>query len=104
MTGWAIARSQNPHHRFWCPPGQPEVPGAAAGRRCRAARTRDSRTPTCSRPGSPGCAPQKCFLDNGEAWSANEVTINWNAPLSWVAAYLDEREAPKPAPKAKKAK
>ena len=38
-----------------------------------------------------GCAPQKCFLDNGEAWSANEVTINWNAPLFWVAAYLDEK-------------
>ena len=44
-----------------------------------------------------GCAPQKCFLDNGEAWSANEVTINWNAPLFWVAAYLDEKEAQKTA-------
>jgi endoglucanase len=40
--------------------------------------------------GLAGCAPQKCFIDNGEAWSANEVTINWNAPLAWVAAYLDE--------------
>jgi hypothetical protein len=26
------------------------------------------------------------------------VTINWNAPLFWVAAYLDEKEAPKAAP------
>ena len=40
--------------------------------------------------GLDGCAPEKCFIDNGEAWSANEVTINWNAPLAWVAAYLDE--------------
>jgi endoglucanase len=37
-----------------------------------------------------GCAPQKCWIDNIEAWAANEVTINWNAPLAWVAAYLDE--------------
>jgi len=40
-----------------------------------------------------GCAPQKCFIDNGEAWSANEVTINWNALLARVAAYLDEAGA-----------
>jgi endoglucanase len=51
-----------------------------------------------------GCAPQKCFLDNGEAWSANEVTINWNAPLFWVAAYLDEKEGPKTPAKGGKKK
>ena len=41
--------------------------------------------------GLAGCAPQKCFVDNIEAWSANEIAINWNAPLAWVAAYLDEQ-------------
>ena len=41
--------------------------------------------------GLPGCAPQKCFVDNIEAWSANEMAINWNAPLAWVAAFLDEK-------------
>ena len=44
------------------------------------------------------CPAQKCFIDNGEAWSVNEVTINWNAPLAWVAAWLDEKTEPKPAP------
>ena len=43
--------------------------------------------------GLPGCAPQKCFVDNIEAWSANEMAINWNAPLAWVAAFLDEKAA-----------
>ena len=43
--------------------------------------------------GLKGCAPQKCFIDNIEAWSANEITINWNAPLAWVTAYLDEKGA-----------
>jgi endoglucanase len=32
-----------------------------------------------------------CFVDNIEAWSVNEIAINWNAPLAWVAAFLDER-------------
>ena len=41
--------------------------------------------------GLKGCAPEKCFIDNIEAWSANEITINWNAPLVWVASFLDER-------------
>ena len=41
--------------------------------------------------GLKGCAPQKCFVDNIEAWSANEITINWNSPLAWVAAFLYEK-------------
>ncbi len=31
------------------------------------------------------------IVDNIEAWSANEITINWNAPLAWVSAFLDEQ-------------
>ena len=30
------------------------------------------------------------FIDHIEAWSVNEITINWNAPLAWIAAFLDE--------------
>ena len=33
-------------------------------------------------------APQKCYLDNIEAWSVNECTINWNAPLAWMVSFL----------------
>jgi endoglucanase len=36
-------------------------------------------------------APQTCYLDNIEAWSVNECTINWNSPLAWVTGYLTER-------------
>ena len=37
---------------------------------------------------------------NIEAWSANEITINWNAPFAWVTAFLDEK-GPRAAYKAK---
>jgi endoglucanase len=30
--------------------------------------------------------PAKCFLDDQEAYSANEVAINWNAPLVFLMA------------------
>ncbi|MER7004310.1 glycoside hydrolase family 9 protein [Dactylosporangium sp. NPDC000555] len=47
-----------------------------------------------------GCAPQSCYVDDIQAWSTNEIAINWNATLSWVASFLaDQREAgPVPAP------
>jgi endoglucanase len=36
------------------------------------------------------CAPQACWSDDLRAFSLNEVAINWNAPLVWVAAWLAE--------------
>jgi hypothetical protein len=30
-------------------------------------------------------------VDAVDAWSVNEVAINWNAPLAWLAAWLDEK-------------
>ena len=32
-----------------------------------------------------------CYMDNIEAWSVNECTINWNTPLAWVSAYLADK-------------
>ena len=41
-------------------------------------------------------APQLCYLDHIEAWSANECTINWNSPLAWVVSFMeDEYDAPR---------
>jgi len=94
VTGWGDRPLENPYHRFWChqanPKYPPPPPGILSG-----GPNSGFEDPYMASAGLNGCAPQKCFLDNGEAWSANEVTINWNAPLFWVAAYLDEKEAPK---------
>lgn len=35
-----------------------------------------------------GCAPQTCYLDDIASWSTNELTINWNAPLVYIASFL----------------
>jgi endoglucanase len=34
-----------------------------------------------------GCVGQFCYVDDIRSWSTNELTINWNAPLVWVAAF-----------------
>ena len=101
VTGWGKRPLENPYHRFWChqanPKYPPPPPGILSG-----GPNSGFEDPYMASAGLTGCAPQKCFLDNGEAWSANEVTINWNAPLFWVAAYLDEKEGPKAPAKGKK--
>jgi len=38
--------------------------------------------------GKQGCAPQLCYVDDIQSWSANEITINWNAALSQIAGWL----------------
>ncbi|MDO5559599.1 MAG: glycoside hydrolase family 9 protein [Oscillospiraceae bacterium] len=35
-------------------------------------------------------APQLCYLDHIEAWSTNECTVNWNAPLAWMADFVED--------------
>jgi endoglucanase len=101
VTGWGDRPLENPYHRFWCHQANPKYPVPPPGILSGGPNS-GFEDPYMASAGLSGCAPQKCFLDNGEAWSANEVTINWNAPLFWVAAYLDEKQGPKTAPKPKK--
>ncbi|MEL6892988.1 MAG: glycoside hydrolase family 9 protein, partial [Actinomycetota bacterium] len=39
-----------------------------------------------------GCAPQQCYVDDIGSWSTNELTINWNAPMAWVANFLADQD------------
>jgi endoglucanase len=37
-----------------------------------------------------GCVAQFCYLDDIGSWSTNELTINWNSALAWMASYVAE--------------
>lgn len=37
-----------------------------------------------------GCAPQACYVDDARSYSTNEIAINWNAPLTWIASFLTD--------------
>ncbi|MGH8223857.1 MAG: glycoside hydrolase family 9 protein [Woeseiaceae bacterium] len=90
VSGYGERPFTNPHHRFWAPSlGEafpPPPPGVLSG------------GPNVASPAEKiakalvagGCAPQTCWADDVRAYSLNEVAINWNAPLVWVAAFLDE--------------
>ncbi|MBC8389603.1 MAG: glycoside hydrolase family 9 protein [Actinobacteria bacterium] len=38
--------------------------------------------------------PAKRYADVAKSFSTNEVAINWNAPLVWVTAFMDEKNNP----------
>jgi endoglucanase len=89
VTGYGARPTRNPHHRFWAHqtnaryPSPP--PGALAG-----GPNSGMQDPYIEAAGLRGAPPLKCYLDNIESFSTNEVAINWNAPLAWVTAFLDE--------------
>jgi endoglucanase len=105
VTGYGDNPLRFPHHRFWSNQADPKFPTAPPGA-VSGGPNSDIQDPYAKAAGLKGCAAQKCFVDNIEAWSVNEITINWNSPFAWVAAFLDEKSdakvaPPKPEPAAK---
>ena len=91
-SGYGDKPLLNPHHRFWAHQARADFPTAPPGILSGGPNS-DLQDPYVQAAGlkKKGCAPQKCFLDNIEAWSVNEITINWNSPLAWVTSFLDEQ-------------
>ena len=89
VTGYGARPLQNPHHRFWAHQTNAKYPKPPAGV-VSGGPNSGLEDPYVKAAGLTGCAPEKCFIDHSEAWSTNEITINWNAPLMWVAGWLDE--------------
>ena len=99
VTGYGEYAYSRPHHRYWSYELDNTFPMAPAG----------------VMSGGPGqglqdpyvaglgydrdtAAPQTCYVDSIEAWSVNEVTINWNAPFAWVVSFLEDEAADAPEP------
>lgn len=92
VTGYGENPLENPHHRFWAYQADNSFPKAPAG--CMSGGPNSGlQDPWVKGSGwRPGVrAGELSFMDNIESWSTNEITINWNAPLAWVSAYLDEQ-------------
>jgi endoglucanase len=91
VTGYGARPMENPHHRFWAhsldPAYPPPPPGVLSG-----GPNNTAMADEVARKMKGGCAPQTCWADNTLAFSMNEIAINWNAPLVWVSAWLDELE------------
>ncbi|BCZ47860.1 endoglucanase [Clostridium gelidum] len=91
ITGYGSNPLENPHHRFWSYQADNSFPKAPAG--CMSGGPNSGlEDPWVKGSGwKPGVKPgAKCFMDNIESWSTNEITINWNAPFAWITSYMDD--------------
>jgi endoglucanase len=90
VTGYGEKPLKNPHHRFFARQVSDRFPAAPPGIVSGGPNSAPD-DPYSQGAGLKGCVPQKCFVDHIEAYTVNEITINWNAPLAWVTAWLSER-------------
>ncbi|MFS0703509.1 glycoside hydrolase family 9 protein [Cellulomonas sp. 179-A 9B4 NHS] len=92
VTGWGTVYSQNQHSRWFAAQLDPALPhpppGSLAGGPNSMTATWD---PTMQAAFTEGCAPARCYLDDITSWASNEITINWNSSLSWVASFVADQ-------------
>lgn len=90
ISGYGSNPAENPHHRFWSnsiDPTHPKPPpGVLVGGPQNTALI-DQVTSTLQGQ----CEAQTCWVDDFDAYTVNEVAINWNAPLVWVSNWIDSR-------------
>ena len=88
ITGYGERDSQNQHSRWYAHQLDPSLPSPPAGTLSGGPNSgaATSGDPVAA-PILGGCAAQLCYVDDIGSWSTNEITINWNAPLSWLASF-----------------
>lgn len=88
VTGYGTHAVEHPHHRFWANQIDDTFPCAPNGVMSGGPNS-GMQDPWVQGSGwkKGEIPPQKCYLDNIEAWSVNECTINWNASLAWLTAF-----------------
>ncbi|MFI1172884.1 glycoside hydrolase family 9 protein [Streptomyces melanogenes] len=89
ISGYGTTSSQNQHHRFWAHQLDASLPHPPAG--SLAGGPDSGLQDPVAKEKLPGCAPAACYVDDIGSYSTNEVAVNWNAPLAWLAAYAAER-------------
>ena len=89
ISGYGEKASRNQHHRFWANQLNGSMPNPPPGSLAGGPNTGLQDPVAMAR--VTGCRPQKCYLDDINAWSLNEVAINWNAALSWTANWAAEK-------------
>ncbi|MFE1794056.1 glycoside hydrolase family 9 protein [Streptomyces sp. NPDC059525] len=89
VTGHGERHSENQHHRFWAHQNDPSLPHPPPG--SLAGGPNAALEDPVAKEKLAGCAPAACYADDIGSYSTNEVAINWNASLAWLAAFAAER-------------
>ena len=91
VTGYGDKFSHNQHSRWFAKSASAELPEPPKGSLAGGPNSSIQDPVAQSLFGETGCAPQMCYVDDIQAWSLNEITINWNAALSQMASWLADQ-------------
>jgi endoglucanase len=91
VTGYGEVSSQNQHSRWYARQLDPALPNPPNG--TLAGGPNSSLQDPFAQSKLAGCVGQFCYIDDIQSWSTNELTINWNAPLAWVASFVADQNA-----------
>ena len=97
VTGWGERSPQNQHSRIFAHQLDENLPNPPAGSIAGGANAflDDPFAANLLQ----GCAAQFCYVDHIDSYSTNEVAVNWNSALSWIASFLaDQGDGGVPAP------
>jgi len=86
VTGFGWQPMMHPHHRFWAQTFDARMPGPPPGVLSGGANSTSFPEASASLQGR--CVGSRCWIDDARAYAHNEVAINWNAPLVWLASDL----------------
>ncbi|WP_216208223.1 glycoside hydrolase family 9 protein [Amycolatopsis aidingensis] len=89
VSGYGERASRNQHHRHWANQVDPSLPHPPPG--AMAGGPNSGLQDPVAQQNLRGCAPATCYIDDIGSWSTNEVAINWNSSLAWVAAFVDSQ-------------
>jgi endoglucanase len=89
ITGYGTVYSQNQHSRMYANQLSPKSPHPPVG--TIAGGPNSSIQDPLAQQKLVGCAPQFCYIDDIQSWATNELAINWNSALSWVASFAADQ-------------
>ncbi|GLY97376.1 glycoside hydrolase family 9 protein [Actinoplanes sp. NBRC 103695] len=91
VTGYGEAAAHNQHSRWYAHQLDPTLPNPPAG--TLAGGPNSSLQDPYAQSKLAGCVGQFCYIDDIQSWSTNELTINWNSSLAWVASFVADQNA-----------
>ncbi|MCT2583837.1 glycoside hydrolase family 9 protein [Actinophytocola sp. S1-96] len=89
VTDWGTTTPQNQHSRIFGAQLDPNSPNPPSGSIAGGANA-NLEDPFAADLLA-GCAPQFCYVDDIQSYSTNEVAINWNSALAWIASFLADQ-------------
>jgi endoglucanase len=90
ITGYGTVYSHNQHSRWFAHQLDASLPSPPKGTLAGGPNSSFS-DPIAVQTFNAGCAPQQCYLDDIQSYSTNEMTVNWNSALAWVASFVDDQ-------------